>query len=100
MWPAGPITAPTPEELGNLDVAVVIVPGAFHVEYPHTGADGKLYMMNENGDVFVCSADEFKVLSKVSLGGEPQSSRGSIAAVDGMIVIRTGDRMWAFGKKQ
>jgi outer membrane protein assembly factor BamB len=65
-----------------------------------TGADGKLYMMNENGDVFVCSADEFKVLSKVSLGGEPQSSRGSIAAVDGMIVIRTGDKMWAFGRKQ
>ncbi|HEY7117568.1 MAG TPA: PQQ-binding-like beta-propeller repeat protein [Tepidisphaeraceae bacterium] len=64
-----------------------------------TGADGKIYVMNENGDLFVCSADEFKVHSKASLGGEG-GSRGSIAAVDGMIVVRTGDKLWAFGKKQ
>ena len=61
-----------------------------------TGADGKIYVMNEAGDLYVCSADEFKVLSKTSLGGE--GSRGSIAAVDGLIVVRTGDAVWAFGK--
>jgi outer membrane protein assembly factor BamB len=63
-----------------------------------TGAEGRLYMMNEAGDVFVCSADEFKVLSKTSLGGG--GSRGSVVAVDGMILVRTGDKVWAFGKKQ
>jgi outer membrane protein assembly factor BamB len=63
-----------------------------------TGADGKIYVMNEGGDLFVCSASEFKVLSKVALGGDG-NSRGSIAAVDGMIVLRTGDKVWAFGKK-
>lgn len=63
-----------------------------------TGADGKLYAMNENGDVYVLSASEFKVLSKVSLGSGG-GSRGSIAAVNGMIVVRTGDKVWAFGKK-
>jgi outer membrane protein assembly factor BamB len=63
-----------------------------------TGADGKIYVMNENADLFVCSAAEFKVLSKTSLGGEG-GTRGSVAAVDGMIVVRTGDKVWAFGKK-
>jgi outer membrane protein assembly factor BamB len=63
-----------------------------------TGADGKIYVMNENGDLLVCSASEFKVLSKVALGAGG-GSRGSIAAVDGMIVVRTGDKVWAFGKK-
>jgi len=63
-----------------------------------TGADGKIYLMNEGGDVFVCSASEFKVLSKTSLAPEG-ASRGSVVAVDGMILVRTGDKVWAFGKK-
>jgi outer membrane protein assembly factor BamB len=63
-----------------------------------TGADGKIYVMNEAGDLLVCSANEFKILSKASLGGGG-GSRGSIAAVDGMIVVRTGDKVWAFGRK-
>ena len=57
-----------------------------------------MYTMNENGDVYVLSASEFKVLSKVSLGSGG-GSRGTIAAVDGMIIIRTGDKVWAFAKK-
>jgi outer membrane protein assembly factor BamB len=63
-----------------------------------TGAEGKIYVMNEAGDLFICSATEFKVFSKTSLGGEG-GSRGSIVAVDGMIIVRTGDKVWAFGKK-
>jgi len=63
-----------------------------------TGADGKIYVMNEAGDVFVCSATEFKVLSKTSLGGD--GSRGSIAAVDNQLFIRTGDKVWSFGGKK
>ncbi len=62
-----------------------------------TGADGKIYVMNEAGELFVCSADKFEVLSKAQLGDA--NSRGSIAAVDGMIVVRTGEKVWAFGKK-
>ncbi|MDB5320575.1 MAG: outer membrane protein assembly factor BamB [Phycisphaerales bacterium] len=64
-----------------------------------TGADGKIYVMNEAGDLLVCSANEFKILSKVSLGGGG-GSRGSIAAVDGMIIVRTGDKVWAFASKK
>ena len=62
-----------------------------------TGADNKIYCMNENGDVWVLSADEFKVLSQFS----PNSgrSRGSIAVVDGEVFVRAGDKLYAFGKK-
>jgi outer membrane protein assembly factor BamB len=63
-----------------------------------TGADGKIYCMNEAGDLFVCSADKFEVLSKASLGDG--NSRGSIAAVDGMIIVRTGEKVWAFAGKK
>jgi outer membrane protein assembly factor BamB len=65
-----------------------------------TGAEGKIYVMNENGEVWVLAAGVdagFKILSKTNLDGA--GSRGSVAAVDGMILIRTGDRVWAFGKK-
>jgi hypothetical protein len=42
------------------------------------------------------SPDEFKVLSRTNLGAGG-GSRGSVALVDGMIVVRTGDKVWAFG---
>jgi outer membrane protein assembly factor BamB len=63
-----------------------------------TGADGKIYVMNEAGTVWVLSTEEFKILSQVELGGD--GSRGSIAVTDGMVVIRTGDKLWAFGNKK
>jgi outer membrane protein assembly factor BamB len=63
-----------------------------------TGADGKIYVMNEGGTVWVLSTEEFKILSQVDLGGD--GSRGSVAVTDGMVVIRTGDQVWAFGNKK
>lgn len=62
-----------------------------------TGADGKIYCMNEGGEVWVLAADQFKVLSQGSLGGRP--SRASIAVVDGEVLIRAGDKLYAFGNK-
>lgn len=62
-----------------------------------TGADGKIYCMNERGDVWVLAADQFKVLSKSSMGG--QLSRSSIVVLDGTVVVRSGDVVAAFGKK-
>jgi outer membrane protein assembly factor BamB len=64
-----------------------------------TGADGKIYCMNEGGDVWVLSAGEFKVLSKVSLGSEGGPSRASISVSHGQVFVRTGDKLYAFGKK-
>ena len=66
-----------------------------------TGADGKIYLMNEAGDVWVVSADEFKVLSKASLASEAMRRarcRASITVADGQVFVRTADTVMAFGK--
>jgi outer membrane protein assembly factor BamB len=63
-----------------------------------TGADGKIYCMNEGGEVWCVSAEEFKILHQVELGGDSQS-RGSISLVDGRAFVRTGDTLYCFGKK-
>lgn len=63
-----------------------------------TGADGKVYCMNVNGDVWIVSADDGKVLGKTALDGN-KNARGSVAAVDGMLVIRVGEMLYAFGQK-
>jgi len=62
-----------------------------------TAADGKIYCINEVGDLWVISADEFKVLNQVSLGGKPV--RSSIVLTDGHVLARAGDQLFAFGKK-
>ncbi len=61
-----------------------------------TGADGKIYLMNEAGEAWVVSADPFKILSHTFLEGKP--SRGSIAVTDGMVVIRSSDKLFGFKK--
>jgi outer membrane protein assembly factor BamB len=62
-----------------------------------TGADNKIYCLNENGDVFVLAADHFQIISQTSLGGSP--CHASIAIADGKVFVRTGDKIYAFAKK-
>jgi len=62
-----------------------------------TAGDGKIYATNEDGDVFCWSAVDGKLLSKVAL--EAKGTRGSVALVDGMVVVRSADKVWAFGTK-
>ena len=65
-----------------------------------TGADGKVYCMNERGQVWVVSADEpFKILYKGDLGGADWPTRSSIVAVDGAVLVRTSDTLYCFGGK-
>lgn len=61
-----------------------------------SAADGKIYLMNENGEVFVVAADEFRILSTSSLGEKP--SRGSIALADEIVIVRAGDMLYGFRK--
>jgi outer membrane protein assembly factor BamB len=63
-----------------------------------TGADGKIYCVNEAGQVWVLSAEKFEILSHADLGGEA-STRASIAAVDGQVFVRTADTLYCFGAK-
>ena len=64
-----------------------------------TGADGKIYIMNERGGVWVLSADKFEVLYKGELGGADWPTRSSIAVADGDVLVRTSDTLYCFRKK-
>jgi outer membrane protein assembly factor BamB len=82
-----------------------------------TGADDKIYCINVNGDVWVLSPDDGKVLHKTSLAGEAPAqdaggggprggrrsresgARGTIAAADGALFVRMPDTLYCFGKK-
>lgn len=63
-----------------------------------TGADGKLYCLNEAGDVWVFATDTFRLISRTALGGEGVS-RASIALADQLVLVRAGDRLHAFGTR-
>lgn len=60
-------------------------------------ADGKLYFMNEEGQAWVMSATDGKILSTASLATEGQA-RGSIIAAAGRVYVRTGSTLYCFGQ--
>jgi outer membrane protein assembly factor BamB len=63
-----------------------------------TAGDGKLYCVNEDGEVVVLSAgaEKFEVLSRIALGGKPMYA--SIAIADGRLFIRTAESLYCVGK--
>ena len=64
-----------------------------------TGADGKLYCMNESGEVIVMKAgDSFEVLHRMRMG-RPYC-RSSIVASGGRLFIRTDARLYCVTKIQ
>ena len=75
--------------------------GKSKFEASPTGADGKIYVMNHHGEVFVAQAGaEFKLLATIPMGGEPddQNLRASIPAAQGNLFIRTGSKLYCVGK--
>ncbi|MEI7733489.1 MAG: PQQ-binding-like beta-propeller repeat protein [Verrucomicrobiota bacterium] len=69
-----------------------------------TGADGKIYLMNHNGDVSVVKADpaEFKLLASIPMDDSPmdrsKKNRASVAAAQGSLFIRTLAKLYCVGK--
>lgn len=71
-----------------------------------TVADGKVYMTNFWGDVYVAKAggDSFELLSVNSMGngskpnGDAASCRSSIAVSNGCLFIRTQDKLYCVGE--
>lgn len=62
-----------------------------------TAADGKLYCIDEEGNVFVLACgDEFKLISKIPMGEGP--CRASIAAAGGRLFIRTAKNLYCIGR--
>jgi outer membrane protein assembly factor BamB len=63
-----------------------------------TGADGKIYLLSENGTLLVVSAgDEFKVLNRLALDESP--SRSTVVPVKGGILVRTANHLYRFDRK-
>jgi outer membrane protein assembly factor BamB len=62
-----------------------------------TGADDKLYCINEDGEAVVLAADdgEFKILSRIDMGDKPVQA--SIAIADGRLYIRTASKLICVG---
>lgn len=62
-----------------------------------TGADGKIYLMNERGEVLVLAAgDTYKELHRIDMGGK--YARSSIVAANGQLLIRTAKKLWCLRK--
>jgi len=62
-----------------------------------TAADGKLYCIDEEGNVFVLACgDEFRVISRIAMGEGP--CRASIAVAGGQLFIRTSRNLYCVGK--
>ena len=63
-----------------------------------TGADGKLYCINETGEVVVLAAagDELKIIFQTKIEEAPIQS--SIAVANGRLFIRTARNLYCIGK--
>ncbi len=63
-----------------------------------TGADGKLYCINETGEIVVLDAgdDQFKIIFQTKIDETPIQS--SIAVADGHLFIRTAKNLYCIGK--
>lgn len=69
-------------------------------EVSPTGADGKIYLMNHLGDVFVIKAgDKFELLHKAEMGDSLKNiTRASIAVSQGNLFIRTDTAIYCIGE--
>src|SRR6185369_15888467 len=74
---------------GNLDSKAKI-------EASPTGADGRIYVMNFRGDVFVLgTGDTFEVLGTAAMGDEGDNNiRSTIAVSQGDLFIRTVSKLY------
>lgn len=61
-----------------------------------TGADGRIFLLSEEGNFLVCQADgDFKVLDKVALGEGP--CRSSVVVAQKAVFVRTAQHLFRFG---
>jgi outer membrane protein assembly factor BamB len=59
-------------------------------------ADGRIYVPNQAGDVFVLRAGpEYELLATNSVG---EATNASLAASDGDLILRTDRALWCFSK--
>ncbi len=76
----------------------VQVPGTQMCWGSPTGADGKIYLLNLNGDVFVMDSADGKLLHQVAMAEGESDIRSTIAVAHGNLFIRTNGKLFCIGK--
>ncbi len=65
-----------------------------------TIADGRVFVMDHNGNVVVVSEDSGDILHEVAFGREDDDKiRSSIVAAHGALFLRTNDKLWCIAKR-
>jgi outer membrane protein assembly factor BamB len=62
-----------------------------------TGADGKIYLINLNGDVFVVKAADGKLLHQAAMAEGESDIRSTIAIAQNNLFIRTNKKLYCIG---
>jgi outer membrane protein assembly factor BamB len=74
-------------------------PGRRKYEASPLAADGKIYLVNFDGQVAIVNADDGEILNTISMA-EPAENpvRSTISAAHGNLFIRTSDKLYCIGK--
>ncbi len=80
----------------------VRTPGRLKYEASPLAADGKLYLVNFDGEVTVMAADDGKVINVIPMddSGSGEKVRSSIVVAHGQLFIRTTRKLFCVGAKQ
>jgi len=77
----------------------VDTPGRAKYEASPLAADGKLYLINFDGDVSILSAKDGKVLGTIAMEDDPKGAiRSSVIASQGQLFVRTDTTLFCIGK--
>jgi len=78
----------------------IATPGRARYEASPTAADGKIYIVNFDGDVSVIDAADGKILNTISMDDPARGEvvRSSIAVAGGQLFIRTTRQLYCVGK--
>jgi outer membrane protein assembly factor BamB len=76
----------------------VRTPGSAKFEASPTGADGKIYCVNMNGDVLVANSTDGSALSFIPMG-EPgeNNTRSTVVVSQGQVFVRTDSKLYCVG---
>jgi outer membrane protein assembly factor BamB len=73
--------------------------GRRELEASPTGADGKIYLMNFGGDVFVVDAAKGEIINTIPMGEPGENEiRSTISVAHGQLFIRTNKKLFCVGK--
>ncbi len=79
----------------------VRTPGRAKYEASPTVADGKVFIVNFDGQVSLLRAEDGHLIATIDMEPELETDevvRSSIVALDGELLIRTNTRLWSIGE--